>query len=355
MSLIYFDTPSSGLISKGSYEKLRLFNEAMIDNSSGQADAFRVNEVPKLRQLIAEFSDAQADEFALIPNTSFGFNSVLASLKDRSRVLLYEKEYNGLSMSFDLRPEYEVFNFSDTDGFHWDIDQIKKQIIDQKIDLFVFSSVQWLSGYRTDVNDLCSFCKENGVLTIVDISQDIGSMQFSFSQFTGDIAITSNYKWLNAGFGSGIMWMKENFLEMYTPVIAGYNSAAPIFDFNNFQPTIRCYEPGHLNLHAFVLLSNSLKEKLTKGLDIIENHNKELTQSFISGATDLGYEMVGGNSKQRASIAILKVNRKIYDSLKNSDVMCRDRGEGIRFGFHHHNSKEDVQGVLKVLSDLRNS
>lgn len=326
-----------------------------MSDSSGIAEKFTENRLQKLRENIALFSDAEVFEIALIPNTSFGFNSVLSNFRKKKKVLLYEKEYNGLTMPFDML-EWEVHTFSDSDGFHWDPEIVKKTLIEKKIELFVFSSIQWQTGYLCDVIDLCTFCRENKILTIIDVSQSMGSVKFSFKKSKADVAITSNYKWLNAGFGSGIMWMTKEMLEAYPPQMAGYNSAAPHFDFDDFRRSIRCFEPGHLNLHAFVLLDNSIKEKLDKGSIEIQEYNRSLTQHFIKCAKKINLEVIGGIAEQnRGSISVLRGNSELYSTIKKNGIMCSARGEGIRFGFHYHNTMSEVDKLLEVLSDLRNS
>jgi len=348
--MIYFDTPSSGLLSESSRMALDKFNAEMSINSSKVSTWFRTEQLPKLRELLSQFVNASVSEIALIPNTSFGFNTVLSSLKNVKSVLLYEKEYLGLTMPFDMR-DYTVHNFDDKDGYHWDNESIKKKLLDNKIQLFVFSAVQWLTGYRVDVSDLCAFCKEHGIISIVDYSQGLGSLKLSFEDSDMDVALCSNYKWMNAGFGTGLMFAKNDFLQKYKPVLAGYNSAAPEFDFDNFKPSIRCYEPGHLNLHAFSALIPALKHKLEFGVDKIEAHNISLTNHFIKEVLKIDFEVVG-DKNNRSSIVILKNKNGLKSYLDQNDIACQERGVGIRFGFHYHNSEDEINECIKVLSQF---
>ena len=346
--MIYFDTPSSGLFSEASKEAVDRFNTEMLVNPSKVSEWFRNDRLPVLRNLLSQFLNASISDIALIPNTSFGLNSILASLKNIQSVLLYEKEYLGLTMPFEIG-DYSIHSFKDIDGYHWDNSSIKKKLLDNKVELFVFSSVQWLTGYIADVSDLCAFCREHGIITIDDYSQSMGSLKFSFNDSDMDIALFSNYKWMNAGFGSGVMCMKSEFLKQNKPVLAGYNSAAPLFDFDNFKPNIRCYEPGHLNLHAFSALIPSLEHKLDLGIEQIEAKNISLSKSFIDGAQNIGFEIVG-DKLNRSSIVLLKNKTDLKNHLDQHEVACQERGAGIRFGFHYHNTIEEVNDCLEILS-----
>lgn len=351
--MIFFDTPSSGMLSQESLESISTFNKAMAVNPSAIAEQFRASRLPELRNLLADFSDAKVSEIALIPNTSFGLNAVLSSLRDISSVLLYDREYNGLTMPFDQR-DYSVYRFSAIDGFDWNLDEIKTLLVSNNIELFVFSAVQWQTGYRADYNELCSFCKENEIISILDLSQSIGSLAFSFSNCHADVVLASNYKWMNAGFGSGIMWMRKSFVKEHIPTIAGYNSAAPLFDFENFESSIRCYEPGHLNLHGFSALIPALKKKLELGTQAIEEHNLNLTNTFIQKAKESDFEIIG-DKKNRSSIVVLKNEKGLKNYLDEHHVVCKERGEGIRFGFHFHNSMDEVLETCEILSKFRKS
>ena len=349
--MIYLDTASNGLFSKEALQELNNFNEQMFLNASKACADFRAIQMPELRNLILEFSDAEMHELALIPNTSYGFNAVLSSISDCSKVLLYSKEYNGLTMPFDLR-NYDVYTFDDEDGFNWDDDRIKELLLTHEIDLFVFSEVQWLSGYRANAKDLCQFCHDNNIRVIMDISQSIGSLKFSFAECKADVVFASNYKWMNAGMGSALMWMKASFLDKYKPVIAGYGSAAPSFNFEQFQPGIRCYEPGHQNLHAYVLLLQSLKEKLAFGLDAVEQHNTGLCNQFIKASSDLGFDLLGGNQvRNRSSICVIKDPNDLKGFLDQKEIITKKRGNGIRIGFHTHNTPDELEMLIEFLRE----
>ncbi len=348
--MIYFDTPSSGLLSESSRMALDKFNAEMSINSSKVSAWFRTEQLPLLRELVSQFVNASLSEIALIPNTSFGLNTVLSSLKNVKSVLLYEKEYLGLTMPFDMR-DYSIHKFNDIDGYQWDNESIKKTLLENEIQLFVFSAVQWLTGYRVDVSDLCTFCKEHGIISIVDYSQSLGSLKLSFSNSDMDVALCSNYKWMNAGFGSGLMFAKGSFLQNYKPLLAGYNSAAPDFDFDNFKSSIRCYEPGHLNLHAFSALIPALEHKLEFGIGKMEAHNISLSNTFIEEVLKIGFEIVG-DKNNRSSIVILKNKDGLKSYLDQNQIACQERGVGIRFGFHYHNSEDEIHECVKVLSQF---
>ncbi|MEM7161741.1 MAG: aminotransferase class V-fold PLP-dependent enzyme [Bacteroidota bacterium] len=346
--MIYFDTASAGIISEKALDALNAFNSRMSKNPSLNSLEFRNNELVELRKAISHFSGCTEEEFAFIPNVSFGLNAFLMALREIDRVLFYDQEFNALKMPFDLR-NYQVHTFKDIDGFHWDTEKVKELLIEKKAQLFIFSETQWLTGYRCEAEELCRFCKEQGILSIMDITQSLGSMSFSFKDSNADVVLCSNYKWMNAGFGSGIMWMKKHILERYQPLLAGYNSAAPDFDFENFEPSIKCYEPGHLNLHALLVLFESINEKLTLGVKNIENHNKNLVEQFIAGVKEMGYSLLG-DSQKRSSIAVLRSKSGLKKFLEEQNIICQERNSCIRFGFHYHNTREEVQKCLEALN-----
>src|SRR5690606_29437753 len=116
------------------------------------------------------------------------------------------------------------------------------------------SHVQWLSGFKTDLQELSRFCREHDIWLIVDATQSLGAMPLNPVRLDIDVLISSNYKWMNAGFGSGVMYMCDDFFNEYTPKVGGNNSYTPVNGKMQYVPSVQSYEPGHPNMYGFSVL-----------------------------------------------------------------------------------------------------
>ena len=90
--------------------------------------------------------------------------------------------------------------------------------------MVVLSHVQYASGYTLDIHAIGELCKASDVLFVVDATQSIGAIPIDLSTLHADVLISSNYKWMNAAFGTGILYISDNFLKKYRPVVCGNQS-----------------------------------------------------------------------------------------------------------------------------------
>src|SRR5690625_4888539 len=195
------------------------------------------------RKTLASFLNANKEEVALIPNFSFGINSILEALPKNQRIALVANEYpsitwlvlsrNFKTCSIAIKPNLEENTLS--------------VIKEKKPDIFIFSLVQWLDGIKIDQDFLKSLKqKYPKLLLIADGTQYIGTEAFDFKNSPIDILITSTYKWMTSGFGSGFLLFKNETQGRFNIKTIGFNSADS-FD-STWESTrfIKHFEPGHL-------------------------------------------------------------------------------------------------------------
>lgn len=220
---IYLNTASCGLITPESLSDGDSLYKDFKHNASGASEAWRLNEEAATRQLIATFIGAKAKNVAMVPNFSWAINGIIQSLKGTERVLLYTGDYPSFLDPFRIN-NFNITWVDARDGFHIEMDKVREAISTNAVDIVVISHVQWSSGYKTDLQEIGDLCKQHGVLFIVDTTQSLGANELNLAELNIDVMAASNYKWMNAGFGTGILYVSDRFLEKYTPVVGGHNS-----------------------------------------------------------------------------------------------------------------------------------
>ena len=90
---IYLNTASCGLLSNESLQATYTLYEGMLNNASSAAGYLRDNGIQRIRETVASFIDAPAKNIALIPNFSFGLNTIVQSLNGDENILLYHDDY----------------------------------------------------------------------------------------------------------------------------------------------------------------------------------------------------------------------------------------------------------------------
>ncbi len=347
---IYVNTPASGIITKSGYDLANQFDVAMMNCPSRAFDEFEPIAYAETKRLAADFLMAAATEIAFIPNFSYGLSAIIASLRQKhNRVLLYQHDYESVTLPFKLN-KFEI-DWIDSQGFSNDI--LLNAIEKTKAELLVISHVQYLSGYKSDLKLIGDACKEKGIRLIIDATQSMGLADIDFEHLNVDVILSSNYKWMNAGYGSGTLLCKEEFIDSYQPVIGGRNSMRMINGNFTFPGDLNSYEPGHLPIHNLLLLNGALKEKLEIGKTDIELHAKALMKSFFENLDQHLFEIVGGTSTEnKAGIVCIRNIKGLYNYLTECGVVCVERGENVRFGFHYHNSKEEIEELCRILNSF---
>lgn len=345
---IYFNTASCGLLSQDSVAATNVLYEGMLTNASKAVEPLRDHGMENIRNMVASFIDAQSSQVALIPNFSWGLNAIVQSLKGNERVLLYKNDYPSLTTPFQIN-QFDITWLDDKDGFLIDTEELKNIIIAARIDLLVISHVQWLSGFKIDLDDIVIFCRSHNVLFIVDATQSLGAVRVSVTKQPIDVLISSNYKWMNGGFGTGIMYVSEGFMNRYPPVVGGSSSYQTYGDMSTYVASVKNFEPGHINMHGLLILEQALLYKLQLGIENIEHHNKGLIR-FMLEHIDSSLLLGPATTTLRSSIIVLKDPGNLYAHLTTNGIIAIKRGNNIRIGVHFYNTKDEAVRFLDILN-----
>jgi cysteine desulfurase / selenocysteine lyase len=345
----YLNTAGCGLIAPEALAAGNRLYEAFTTNSSSASEDWRFNEEQRTRELMAAFIGAHANNVALVPNFSWALNAVVQSLKGTERVLLYKGDYPSL-----LEP-FRINNFAITwvdapDAFHIDMDAVRSAIVNHTVDIVAISHVQWNSAYRTDLKEIGDLCREYGVIFIVDATQSLGALAIDLSQLSVDVLISSHYKWMNAGFGNGTLYIADAFMQQYPPVVGGHNSYHMVADKWMYVPSIKSYEPGSPNMYGFSILAAEIERKNKMGLAFIEAHNRQLTALFLKAIADLKLTVIGDlNTTHRASFVLLRDDNGLGAYLKDNGFVVTVRNGLVRISFHYYNTADEV---IKLVGSL---
>lgn len=345
-SAIYLDTASCGLVPAPVLEWRRDHDL----NLSGSVSGFRANAKEVLnsyRENIASFFGAKSTEAGLVPNFSIGFNLVLENFKPGSKVLILDDEYPSVSWPIYSRG-FETLII----GIEKDLENhIGQAIKKHHPDIFIFSIVQWISGIKIDLKFIQKLKKEfPDLILIADGTQYLGTEDFSFEKSGIDILISSCYKWLTAGFGSGILFIKEEIQKKLPVKTIGFNSADTFEDKAEDVLYMRKFEPGHLDTLNFGSLNQSLdfytkigKEKIFNSINQISKSAQEyfVEKNLLSFKEADRYVF--------STIFNIKGDETLFEKLKRDNIICSQRGPGIRISFHYYNDESDLEKLKEIL------
>ncbi|MCF3110556.1 aminotransferase class V-fold PLP-dependent enzyme [Niabella sp. CC-SYL272] len=351
---VYLNTAACGLITNPVLQTGIHLYQDFENLASAASEHWRDVKASEIRSNIARFIGTGAENIALIPNFSYGLNAVVQALSGQEKVLLYRKDFPSVYIPFMVN-QFNIVWLDDDDGFLIDLNKIESLIKTEKIDLVAISHVQWQSGFKIDLQALCSLCRDLGTRTIIDATQSLGSVKISVAELQPDVFIASNYKWMNAGFGTGILYMSPEFAAAYPPRISGAHSNAFQFADLSFRQntSITNYEPGSLNMFGFSILDKAIEEKSRRGMEAIEAYNRNLTALLLR---QLSVPVTGGADMQhRSSIVVIREENGLHAFLVKNNIITTMRNGNIRISIHFHNTEADIEHLIQCIADHRNA
>jgi selenocysteine lyase/cysteine desulfurase len=341
----YLNTASSGLLSQSLYTWRK---EQELDFLNKGADFSIRKQIPEdARASVARFFNAKLEEVSLIPNFSFGFNTVLEGLPKGQKVLLLTSDYPSLLWPVETR-NFECCYVGISANLETSIAEAFKI---HRPDVFVFSVVQWLSGVKMDFNFLKELKKMYPeTLFMADATQYMGTEIFDFNTSAIDVFGGSAYKWMLAGFGNGIMLVKKEAQKRIFPETIGFNSAATFDSFATETTFAKHFEPGHQDTFNYGSLHQAILQAERFSMKRIETQICKI--SAYAKECFIALDLLDETTKNRSihsSIFNLKGNAKLFKKLSENNIIGSPRGGGIRVSFHYYNTKADVATLMHMM------
>lgn len=303
--------------------------------------------ISETRTAVGSFFGCKRENVALLNNFSSGLNMLLEGLDKNRKVLLLENDYPSVNWPFDSRG-FQI-SYAKID------ENLEKNIQDaiqmKGISILALSVVQWQNGIKIDLDFLQKLKKEYPHLMIIgDGTQFLGTTNFNFEKSAFDVLGASAYKWLLSGYGNGFMFFKDEVESQCHLQTIGFNAANAELGKKDNIRFARLFEPGHLSCLNFGSLKFSLDFLTKVGKDKIETHNKILALKAKTEFEALGLltEAIVLR-KEHSTIFNIKGNSSLFQCLEENDVICAQRGEGIRLGFHLYNSESDIDEIVGIL------
>lgn len=345
---IYFNTASAGILPKESQYDLPDLLSELTNNPSNIYQSTREDYIEPITANFQKLIDAEQNTTAVIPNFSYGISSFVTCLSKNSKVLLYKHDYPSLIEPFKINL-FPVIWFDHEEDSSLSVSKIKELILHHKINVLAISHIQYLTGFMLNLKELGEFCRKHHVLLIVDATQSTSAIPLSVQQNYIDVLLTSNYKWLNAGFGSGFIYISPAAQQKHVPKIGGFGSYEWINSQWELTNSIRRYEPGHQSLISLFFLKKALESRLEISVAKVYDHNINLANYFLNHCPSF-IEPLKWNTSQ-TSIISFPATQKMYKKLHDKKIITTYRANKIRLSFHYHNSINEIDKMINVLND----
>jgi cysteine desulfurase / selenocysteine lyase len=358
---VYFGHASTAPLSTYVTDRLKNYihvrSETKIDDYTAVIKAME-----NVKNGLAEMINSTPDRIAFIDNTNNGLNMLAQSVvwKQNDRIILNDIEFPA-----------NVYPFMNLEHRGVKIDFVKSHsgivsaediinTITPETKLISVSQVQFLTGYRIDLDTLGKVCKEKGIIFSVDAIQGLGAVRLDVQKSHIDFISCGTQKWLLGLQGLAFIYLSKNLQEKMHPSQPGWLSVEDgwnLLDFKlDLKQTADVFQSGTMNYPGIHVMDASLQLFNEFGLDEIEERIVSNSVYFISRLKEIGITPYLSDVDRKYLSGIVSFEHpsadKIFHELLQRNIISSLRDRVIRFAHHFYNTEEEINKVISALQEI---
>ncbi|MFZ2865297.1 MAG: aminotransferase class V-fold PLP-dependent enzyme [Ignavibacteriaceae bacterium] len=356
--IIYFNHAATGPFST---LLVNAINKILKEKSERNIDDFNSfkDVAVETKSIIASMLNTVPERLAFTDNTTNGLNFLAQSIqwKKGDRILLNDIEFPA-----------NVYPFLNLKRIGVEVDFVKsdngKVTADMIIDaikpgtkLISVSYVQFLSGYRIDLEKIGKHCIDNDIIFSVDAIQALGAVKLDVEKSNIDFLSCGTQKWLLGFQGLAFIYLNEKLQRKIIPANIGWlsvNNAWNLLDYQiDLKTTADVFQGGTINALGVYALNASLKLFNDFNFNEVEKRVLENSKYFLTKLASIGINglLLNSNESELAGIVTIKIKDPdlVVKKLEQNKIICSQRVGMIRFSPHFYNIFDEIDRVVDVL------
>ena len=356
----------------------------------GYTSAYAAEEaVFAARQLLCDFFGGEdAKNVVFTKNVTEALNVIIRGLlQPGDHVLVSAMEHNAVMRPLQLlgreleageEAPADAISFSripcDSEG-NLELEALPK-LVQQRTKAVIMTHASNVCGTLLPIDKVGDFCKQRGLLFIVDSAQSAGVLPINMQQLHIDALAFTGHKGLLGPQGIGGFVLREHMVKRLAPfIVGGTGSLSHTESTPRFMPDK--FEAGTLNLPGIMGLAAGVRWLNQRGLASLRAHELALTEQLLTGLLDLEQQgllrIVGRRdivqrtsvvsiaaTKQDLAVVAHRLNEE-YGIATRVGLHCAPNAHKtlqtyptgtLRFSMGWHNNEEDIVAALKALREV---
>lgn len=238
--------------------------------------------------------------------------------------------------------------------------QILGKLISPRTKMLSVSAVQYLSGFRADLDAIGELCRNHDIFFVVDGIQGLGAVTIDVQRSKIDALAAGAHKWLMSPMGTGFLYLSDHLSSRLKPSKTGWLSVENAWELSNYEqdwlPLSKHLETGTYNVTGIIGLNESLKMLLDIGISTIEYNIHALSEYIIDkvSAVPEADLLTPVQKKHRSGIVSFMVSNhcepeQIIKKLKKEKITISAREGYYRMSPHFYNTKEEIDTVTDYI------
>jgi cysteine desulfurase / selenocysteine lyase len=360
-NLVYFNHAAVAPLPRRVAEAIAAHNENARDR--GAADWRRwYAAIEAARQKVARFIGAGRNEIAFLPNTSWGLNFVAQSFpwKEGDNVVIDDMEFPSNAYPWlSLEKRGVECRMARNRGGRVALDDVVEKV-DARTRIVAVSWVAFHNGWVFPIEEISKFCRERGILFVLDAIQGLGALPLDVEKAGVDVLAADSHKWLLGAEGCAVFYVSESARERVPPLFAGWwniKHERGYLDYVlDFYDGARRYEPGTLPTANIAGLAAAVDLLSEVGFEKIRTRILETCETLKRGLTDRGWTITSPEPLRSGILAAARPNtdsRVLAKRLEERGIITAPREGSVRFSPHFYNDTEEVKRLLDVIDEVR--
>jgi selenocysteine lyase/cysteine desulfurase len=359
--IIYFNYASTAPISTIVKERI---NEFIKERSEAALDdywAFKAV-ADETKNILGDMINCSGDRIAFLDNTANGIICLALGIhwKSGDRIILNDAEFPANVYPFLQLKEkgVEVDILKSNNGI-----VTAEEIIDAiqpRTKLISISFVQFLSGYRIDLQKIGKVSRERGIIFSVDSIQGLGAIRLDVEKCNIDFLANGTQKWMLGLQGLAFIYVRKELQDKMESAPVGWLAVKDAWKLLEFdlttKETAERFQPGTLNNLGIYAFNSSMKFLKEFGFDEIEKQILSNSKYFIDELENIGHKSPLYSLPEQHLSGIVSFRtgngQKILEHLNQKKIVCSLREGYIRFAPHFFNTKQDIDFVVDTLKNF---
>lgn len=358
-NLVYFNHAAVGPLSVRAHE-------AMVRHATDQRDFGALHwrdwyaEIDAVRESAARLIGAQADEIAILKNTSEGLSFVAEGLR-------WNEGDNVVTSALEFPSNWTPWKRLEDRGVEVRVAEEPtvesiEPLLDEHTRIVTISSVAFHNGFTADLDAIGELCARRNVLFCVDAIQSVGVLPIDVKKARIDFLAADGHKWMCGSEGAAIFYVATESREQLDVLEIGWTNIERQGKFINTGTTLvaggRRFEAGSLNTNGVYGLRAAIDLLLEIGIDVIHERALAVATQLADGLESIGWKVASPRPIASPIIGATppNVEKSIvwwHRQLEEQCIVSAPREGLVRFSPHFYNDERDVGRVIDVLKQLQ--
>ena len=321
--------------------------------------------IERTREKAARLLGADRSEVAFLPSTSWALNLTARSLvwAPGDNVVGDDMEFPSNSLPWKLLENVGVeYRAAANKSGRITLEDLARKV-DSGTRVVAVSWVAFHNGFVYPLEEIGGFCRERGILFVVDAIQGLGALPLDVSKTPVDVLAADAHKWLLGQEGCTVFYVREAVRDRLPTIFGGWwNTKADesgggfLGERLEFYRSARRYEPGSLPTAQIAGLEAAIDVLTEFGIETVQNRILQTVGHLRAGLVSRQWRIMTPEPLASGILAAVPPSsdsRTMAKALEQRGVIVAPREGAVRFSPHFYNDQQEVERVLQAIDATR--